>query len=192
MTIKLNLPYNPVGELAGNENDMSDEEYANELMRQFGSDYNNFMNNAMYNMTNDTGVMDLMPDQYQVKSVQDTRGLAYYTFTAFLNDMDDQPMTTENLLRYVNTNDMAAFFVHLAIEREANPDADEELRMWLKDCKDIMKNPHIDDAYRVGMVPPKDLIIDAEGMRYQFVGARVIDQDNPKNFAIIVNKVKKL
>ena len=186
------LPYNPVGELAGNENDMSDEEYAQELLKQFGGDYNNFMNNAMYNMSNGTGVMDLMPDQYQVKSVQDTKGYAYYTFTAFLNDMNDQPVSVPDLMNYAASNDMVAFFVHIGIGKEANPDADEEMRMWLKDCKDIMKNPHIDDNYRIGMVPAKDLIIEAEGAKYQLTGARVIDQDNPSNFAIIVNKVKKL
>ena len=196
MNIKLKLPYNPVGKLAGDGDDMSDEEYVNQLLSQFNAGYNSFMNNAMDGMMDPgTGVMDLMPEQYQIKSVKDYNHVEYYTFSALLNDMDDQPLGLNDLMGFEKSGEMGAFFIHLTVQQDTDVDASEELALWLKDCRDIMTNPHVDENYKVGMLPSKDLIIEASEdgrIKYLLSGARVIDQDNVNNFAIIVNKVKSI
>ena len=98
---------------------------------------------------------------------------------------------------------MAAFFVHMLVGKDQDPDSISEINFWLKDSRGIMADPNIDDEHKVGMLPDKDIIIEFDGndglmqglnrpMKYILSGSRVIDQDNVNNFAIIVNKIQKI
>ena len=50
MKTKIFLPYFPEGQLASSENDLSDEQYAKQLLDMYDSSYNNFMNQVMGSM----------------------------------------------------------------------------------------------------------------------------------------------
>ena len=191
MTAKLYLPFYPNGDFATVENDMSDEEYANALLNQFGSGYNSFMDRALANASDDRyGMMEVMPEQYQIKGAKDNGVVRYYTFDCEVNDEDDKPISESEIEYYANSGEMCAFFIHMLIGRDQDPDGISELNFWLKDSRGIMNDPHVDDRHKVGMLPDKDLKIGVGNRIYVLSGSRVIDQDNVNNFAIIVNKVK--
>ena len=189
MIAKLYLPYYPNGEEANAQNDMTDEEYANALLNQFGQKYNSFMDKAV-NAAADSryGMMDIMPDEYKIKSVSDNTTVRRYEFTCQVNDDDDKPVSDSELAYYLQSGDMCAFFIHVLIDERVDTDAVSELNFWLRDSRNIMNDRNIDDDYKVGMLPPKDLV--TETNKFVFSGSRVVDQDNTNNFAIIVNKIK--
>ena len=59
MLAKLYLPYYPEGGFANDENDMSDEEYANTLLNNFGASYSRYMDNMIGGFVDDRyNVMD--------------------------------------------------------------------------------------------------------------------------------------
>ena len=192
MLAKLYLPYYPNGEMANSENDMSDEEYANALLNQFGQKYNSFMDRAIVNSSDSRyNMMEIMPEEYRIKSVSDNNTMRRYEFNCQINDDDDKPVSDSELAYYMQTEEMAAFFIHVLIDETTSTDAVSELNFWLRDSRNIMNDRNIDDNYRVGMLPPKDLVIVTERDKFFFSESRVVDQDNTNNFAIIVNKIKK-
>ena len=196
------IPYFPNGEIANDRNDLSDEAYANMLINQFGSQYNNFMNRAMA-ADGRYDVQEVIPEQWGIKSVDDKQRIEYYQFECVLNNEEDSNMGADEFSYYANSNEMAAFFVHMLIGKDQDPDSISEINFWLKDSRGIMTDPNIDDEHKVGMLPDKDIIIEFDGndglmqglsrsMKYILSGSRVIDQDNVNNFAIIVNKIQKI
>ena len=192
MIAKLFFPYYPEGDFSSGENDMSDDEYAQALLNQFGSGYNSFMDRALADASDSRySMMEVMPEEYRISSVKDNGKLAYYQFDCEINDDEDNPLT-EDLLDYICSNgDMSAFFVHLLVRRDADADAVSEMNYWMKDSMGIMNDPNIDEGHKVAMLPAKDLIVKIGGSQYVFSQARLIDRDNVNNFAIIVNNVKK-
>ena len=205
MRVKLYIPYYPEGSFAGNDNDMTDEEYAEALLNNFGSAYSRYMNNVIDGFVDDRYDMrELVPDKYQIKSVKDTTKMQYYIFECELNNEEDEPMGQDEFFYYARSGEMCAFFVHIYVSKgddwyRKNDDAVSELNFWLRDSRSIMLDPHIDDDHRVAMLPDKNLIIDLGATdnlmiptRYALTGSRVIDQDNANNFAIIVNKIKNI
>ena len=202
MKIKMYIPYFPNGEIANDRNDLSDEAYANMLINQFGSQYNNFMNRAMA-ADGRYDVQEVIPEQWGIKSVDDKQRIEYYQFECILNNEEDSNMGADEFSYYANSNEMAAFFVHMLVGKDQDPDSISEINFWLKDSRGIMADPNIDDEHKVGMLPDKDIIIEFDGndglmqglnrpMKYILSGSRVIDQDNVNNFAIIVNKIQKI
>lgn len=195
------MPYYPEGVIANDENDISDEEYANALLSNFGGAYSQYMNDVVGNFTDSRyGMTDIMPEQYQIKSVKDTSKVEYYSFDCELNNEEDAHMSENEFEFYANSGEMCAFFIHMFLGKgdETDADAVSELNFWLKDSRNVMLDPHIDDEHKVGMLPDKDLMIDLVATdsllpsRYILSGSRVIDQDNSNNFAIIVNKIKSV
>ena len=203
MRVKLLLPYYPDGAVANDENDMSDEEYANALLNSFGDSYMKYMNSVVDGISDSRyGMVDVMPEQYRIKSVKDTTRTEYYEFGALLYNEDYKDMSYSELEYYRNTGDMFAVYIRIGsfpAQYTNNPDAVGELCFWLKDSYNVMNNPHIEEDYKVGMLPHKDLIIQETdqsgtpiGRRYCLSGSRVIDQDDSNNFALIVNKIKNI
>ena len=196
MLAKLYLPYYPEGGFANDENDMSDEEYANTLLNNFGASYSRYMDNMIGGFVDDRyNVMEVIPEKYQIKGVKDTTKVQYYTFECQLNNEEDEQMSTDEFEFYLNSGDMCAFFVHILMPTrrdEIDPDSFGELNFWLKDSRGVMHDPHIDDEHRVAMLPHKDLIVVIGTFKYLLSGSRDIDQDNTNNFAIIVNKIKNI
>lgn len=198
MKAEFYLPYYPEGTVAGNGNDMSDEEYARKLTEMFGSGYNSFMDRAMFS-DDRYGVHEVIPEEYAIGSVEDSQQVEYYGFECMLNNENDEPMSMSEFNFNVDSNDMCAFFVHMSVDDEyRNTDAVNELNFWLKESKQIMDNPHIDNGHRIGMLPYKDIIInvpEVDGLvvpgKFKLIGTRVVDQDNPKNFAVIVNRIER-
>ncbi len=202
MRARIYIPYFPNGEIANDRNDLSDEAYANMLVSQFGSQYNNFMNRAMA-ADGRYDVQEVIPEQWGIKSVDDKQRIEYYQFECILNNEEDSNMGPDEFSYYANSNEMAAFFVHMLVGKDQDPDSISEINFWLKDSRGIMADPNIDDEHKVGMLPDKDIIIEFDGndglmqglnrpMKYILSGSRVIDQDNVNNFAIIVNKIQKI
>lgn len=187
----LYLPYFPEGGVAGSENDMTDEEYANALLNQFGKGYNSFMDRALANASDDRyNMMEIMPEEYQIKGVKDSGKVDYYPFGCEVNDEEDKPMSDSELDYYTRSGEMCAVFIHMLVDGKVDPDGISEMNYWLKDSRGIMTDPNIDESHKVGMLPAKDLLLYTNGRKYVLTGSRVIDQDNVNNFAIIVNKVK--
>lgn len=192
MIAKLYLPYYPSGEEANGQNDMTDEEYANALLNQFGQKYNAFMDKAVADASDSRyGMMDVMPDEYKIKSVTDKATVRRYEFICQVNDDDDKPVSDSELDYYLQSGDMCAFFIHIMVDERTDTDAVSELNFWLRDSRNIMNDRNIGDDYKVGMLPPKDLVIVTDARKFVFSESRVVDQDNTNNFAIIVNKIKK-
>ena len=200
MKIELYLPYYPENAVAGSGSDMSDEEYASKLMDVFGGGYNNFMDQAMMDSQDPRyNVSYVMPEKYMIESVEDNGKVEYYGFECVLNDENDANMSNDEFMFYANSGDMCAFFVHLVISDEyRNTDAINEINFWLRESREIMRDPHIDDDRKITMLPYKDLIVKLPGVdnlvisgTYKLCGARVIDQDNNNNFAIIVTKIER-
>ena len=200
MKIELYLPYYPENAVAGSGNDMSDEEYAKRLMDMFGGGYNNFMDQAMMDSQDPRyNVSYVMPEKYMIESVEDNGKVEYYGFECVLNDENDANMSNDEFMFYANSGDMCAFFVHLVISDEyRNTDAINEINFWLKESREIMRDPHISDEKKITMLPYKDLIIKLPGVdnlvisgTYKLCGARVIEQDNNNNFAIIVTRIER-
>ena len=200
MKIELYLPYYPENAVAGSGNDMSDEEYARRLMDMFGGGYNNFMDKAMMDSQDPRyNVSYVMPEKYMIESVEDNGKVEYYGFECVLNDENDANMSNDEFMFYANSGDMCAFFVHLVISDEyRNTDAINEINFWLKESREIMRDPHISDDRKITMLPYKDLIIKLPGVdslvisgTYKLCGARVIEQDNNNNFAIIVTRIER-
>lgn len=200
MKIELYLPYYPENAVAGSGNDMSDEEYASRLMDMFGGGYNNFMDQAMMDSQDPRyNVSYVMPEKYMIESVEDNGKVEYYGFECVLNDENDANMSNDEFMFYANSGDMCAFFVHLVISDEyRNTDAINEINFWLKESREIMRDPHISDDRKITMLPYKDLIIKLPGVdnlvisgTYKLCGARVIEQDNNNNFAIIVTRIER-
>lgn len=202
MRVKLYIPYYPEGAVVNDKNDMSDEDYANALLNNFGGGYSKYMDNVINSITDSRyGMVDVVPEKYQIKSVKDTSKVEYYLFDCELNNEEDKFMSEDEFNFYVNSGDMCAFFVHMILggRDEVDADAVSELNFWLKDSRNIMLDSHIDDDHKVAMLPDKDLLIDITvtnnlitPSRYMLSGTRIIDQDNANNFAIIVNKIKNI
>lgn len=189
-----------VSDVAGSKNDMSDDAYAQQLMEMYGSDYNSFMNEAMGIVSDSRyGMMDVIPEKYAIEAVEDNGRVEYYAFDCVLNDENDAGMSNDEFLFYVNSGDMCAFFAHLTVSEErTNPDAVNELNFWLKESREIMNDPHIDDDHKFGMLPHKDLVIEIESVdnliipgKYVLNGSRVIDMDNRNNFAFITTRIDR-
>ena len=199
MKTKVFLPYFPESQLAGSQNDISDEQYAEQLLDMYDNKYKNFMDQAMATVYDQRyGVMEVMPEKYAIESVKDNGRVDYYEFSGQLNNEEDQDMGDSEFAYYANSGDMCAFFVHLTISEENGDDQVDELNSWLKESRRIMLDRNIDDDYKVGMLPGKDLIIEFRRSdapmftkKYVLRGSRVIDQDNNKNFAIIVTKIEE-
>ena len=201
MKIELYLPYYPENTVANSKNDLSDEDYAKQLMEMFNSSYNGFMDSAM-GISSDPryDMRDVIPEKYGIGSVKDDGRVEYYGFECVLNDEDDKNMSENEFMFYANSGDMCAFFVHLIVTDEyRNTDAINEINFWLKESREIMKNPHIDDEHRITLLPYKDLIVKLTGVdgvivkgKYKLEGARVVDQDNRNDFAIIVTRVQEI
>ena len=193
------IPYFPNGEIANDRNDLSDEAYASMLLKQFGSQYNDFMDRAMV-FDNRYDVHEVIPEQWSIKGVDDKQLVEYYKFECVLNNEEDSDMGVDEFNYYANSNEMTAFFVHMLIGKDQDPDSISELNFWLKDSRGIMGDKNIDDGHKVGMLPDKDIIIEFDGnggfmprpAKYVLSGSRVVDQDNVNNFAIIVNKIQKI
>lgn len=202
MRVKLYIPYYPEGAVANDKNDMSDEDYANALLNNFGGGYSKYMDNVINSITDSRyDMVDVVPEKYQIKSVKDTSKVEYYLFDCELNNEEDEFMSVDEFNFYANSGDMCAFFVHMILgtRDEVDADAVSELNFWLKDSRNIMLDSHIDDDHKVAMLPDKDLLIDITvtnnliiPSRYMLSGTRIIDQDNANNFAIIVNKIKNI
>lgn len=202
MRVKLYIPYYPEGAVVNDKNDMSDEDYANALLNNFGGGYSKYMDNVINSITDSRyDMVDVVPEKYQIKSVKDTSKVEYYLFDCELNNEEDEFMSEDEFNFYANSGDMCAFFVHMILgtRDEVDADAVSELNFWLKDSRNIMLDSHIDDDHKVAMLPDKDLLIDITvtnnlmtPSRYMLSGARIIDQDNANNFAIIVNKIKNI
>ena len=194
---KLFLPFFPEKPLASSQSDISDEQYAKQLLDMYDNGYMNFMDQAMGTMMNQRyGVMEVMPEKYAIESVKDNGNVDYYAFDAQVNNEEEQNMSDDEFMFYANSGDMCAFFLHLSVD-EDNADSVDELNSWLKESRRIMNNPHIEDDYRVGMLPARDLIIEFRRedspmfvRKFKLCGARVIDQDSNKHFAIIVTKIE--
>ena len=196
------LPFYQTGDFANDEKQISDEEYAQMLNNYFSSDYYKFMNNAINGFFDERyQMMDVMPEKYQVKSVKEkVTPTKYFTFDIDFNDMEDQPIDGVFLNRLCRQPSMTAFFIHVHPEDEVNSDGLSEMAFWVRESKQIMSDPRIDDERKLGMLSPKDLRLafteEINGInydfRYELKGCRVVDQDDRNNFAIIVNKIEKI
>ena len=198
MKTKIFLPYFPEGQLASSENDLSDEQYAKQLLDMYDSSYNNFMNQVMGSMADQRyGVTEVIPEKYAIEGTEDNGRVDYYEFECMLNNEEDEPMSEDEFKFYANSGEMCAFFVHMSVTDKSDADSLDEFNSWLKECKKIMADRNIDEGYKIGMLPGKDLIIEFPSVstmmnkRWKLCGSRVIDQDNPRNFAIIVVKIEE-
>ena len=196
MKTKIFLPYFPEGPLAGSTSDLSDEQYARQLLDMYDNGYRNFMDQAMGMMMDQRyGVMETIPEKYGIGNVTDDGKVDYYEFECMLNDEEDRPMSEDEFNFYADSGDMCAFFVHMSITDENDADSLDELNSWLKECKKIMADRNIDEGYKIGMLPGKDLIVEFPSTstmmnrRWKLHGSRVIDQDSTRDFAIIVTKI---
>lgn len=201
MRIKLFLPFYPVGEFANDREEISDEQYADMLNSYYNSAYFKFMNDVLagrfdgrYNM------QDIIPEQYQIKSVKEKKTPArYYSFDALLNDIDDRPVDVSFFMNPRNFDEMNAFIIHILIPEENNEDALSELALWTRESKEIMRDPRIDEDHKIAILPQKDLKVgiseNTNNIRYEsifkLVSCRIPDLDDKQNFAIIVNKIER-
>ena len=193
MRARLFLPYYPYGDFGNDSKEISDKEYAEQLLQTFGGEYNAFMNDAMRALSDPRyNMVDLPPEEYAINSVEDRSDVEYYTFDCLLNNEEDKNLSRAEFDFLTSNGDMVAIFVHLNVGEDNSPDAVDELNLWLKESKDIMENPHINDDARMGMLPYKDLKAEIDGEMFLFETTGVVDQDNRNNFAIIVNKIKKI
>ena len=200
MKTKIFLPYFPEGPLASSESDLSDEQYARQLLDMYDSGYKNFMDQAMGSMMDQRhGVMEVMPEKYAIENAVDDGRVDYYEFECVMNNEEDEPMSEDEFNFYANSGNMCAFFLHNVLPPKQENESEDvvELNSWLKESRNIMSDAKIDDGVKVGMLPAKDLIIEFPSVstmmnkRWKLCGSRVIDQDNQWNFAIIVTKIEE-
>lgn len=203
MKIKLMLPYYPGAEVAGNEKEISDEEYVNMLNEYYNSGYFKYMDRALRGMNDGRyQMMDVIPDQYRIESVESkTVEPSYYQFYCDLNTMEDVPAVADDIILPMRSNELSGFILHVYLSNvDAAADGISELSQWVKESYGILRDPRIEDEKRFSILPPKDLVIYCENEengviyeeKYMLGGSVVIDLDNKTNFAIAVNKIKKL
>lgn len=201
MRAKLFLPYFPPAEVAGVENEMTDEEYSDALTSYYTSAYHKFMENAIRGYVDDRyNIHDVIPEKYQIKAIKEKKVPSrYYSFDVLLNDMYDRPLAPSFFANPRNLSSMNAFTIHILVDDEKNEDGLSELALWVRESGEIMKDPRIDEEKKIEILPPKDLKIDISeelnGIIYQriylFDSCRIPEQDDKNNFAIIVNKIER-
>lgn len=203
MKVKLMLPYYPGAEVAGNEREISDQEYSDMLNEYYSNGYFNYMDRALRGMNdNRYQMMDVIPDEYRIESIESkTVEPSYYQFYTDLHTMEDTPAVYDDIVYPMRTGELAGFILHLYLSTvDAAADGISELSQWVRESYGILKDPRIDDEKRFSILPSKNLIIYCETEQngvlyeeqYMFGGSVIIDLDNKTNFAIAVNKIKKL
>ena len=196
------LPYYPGSEVSGEEKEISDEEYVEMLNEYYSRDYFRYMDNAINGiMDSRYGIQEVIPDQYKIETVGHKMvEPSYHSFISELNNIDDEPLSYNDIVQNCNNPEPVGFIFHIYIDNNPSAaDSISELSQWVRESQQILRDPHIDDEKRLKVLPIKDLIISCEneqnGVIYEeefvFNGSVIIDLDNRTNFAVAVNKITR-